>query len=129
MTQNPMEPESGELSAGQSLADLLAKPAFTLTKAALADMLFERVGLNKREAKDMVETFFEEISALGVRQLPAARQAAASGSQPQDGRGDPHLGASGRHLPRFPEAEGPDRGTSSPGRRAAAERWRHFWPH
>lgn len=33
----------------------------TLTKAELADMLFERVGLNKREAKDMVETFFEEI--------------------------------------------------------------------
>jgi len=24
-------------------------------------MLFEKVGLNKREAKDMVETFFEEI--------------------------------------------------------------------
>jgi integration host factor subunit alpha len=33
----------------------------TLTKADLADMLFEQVGLNKREAKDMVEAFFEEI--------------------------------------------------------------------
>lgn len=33
----------------------------TLTKAELADMLFDQVGLNKREAKDMVETFFEEI--------------------------------------------------------------------
>ncbi len=33
----------------------------TLTKAELADLLFEKVGLNKREAKDMVETFFEEI--------------------------------------------------------------------
>jgi integration host factor subunit alpha len=33
----------------------------TLTKAELAEMLFEQVGLNKREAKDMVETFFEEI--------------------------------------------------------------------
>jgi len=33
----------------------------TLTKAELADMLFEQVGLNKREAKDMVESFFEEI--------------------------------------------------------------------
>ena len=33
----------------------------TLTKAELADMLFEKVGLNKREAKDMVETFFEEV--------------------------------------------------------------------
>ncbi len=33
----------------------------TLTKAELADLLFERVGLNKREAKDMVESFFEEV--------------------------------------------------------------------
>ncbi|BCL74561.1 hypothetical protein JHS3_02970 [Jeongeupia sp. HS-3] len=33
----------------------------TLTKADLADMLFDKVGLNKREAKDMVEAFFEEI--------------------------------------------------------------------
>ena len=35
----------------------------TLTKAELADMLFEKVGLNKREAKDMVESFFEEVRA------------------------------------------------------------------
>lgn len=35
----------------------------TLTKAELADQLFEKVGLNKREAKDMVESFFEEIRA------------------------------------------------------------------
>ena len=34
---------------------------FTLTKAEIAEMLFDRVGLNKREAKDMVETFFDEI--------------------------------------------------------------------
>ncbi len=39
----------------------------TLTKADLADLLFEQVGLNKREAKDMVEAFFEEIrTALEV---------------------------------------------------------------
>ena len=29
----------------------------TLTKAELADLLFEQLGLNKREAKDMVERF------------------------------------------------------------------------
>ncbi|MGZ0018656.1 integration host factor subunit alpha [Nitrosomonas sp. wSCUT-2] len=34
-----------------------------LTKAELADMLFENVGLNKREAKDMVESFYEEVRA------------------------------------------------------------------
>jgi integration host factor subunit alpha len=33
----------------------------TLTKAELAELLFEQVGLNKREAKDMVDTFFGEI--------------------------------------------------------------------
>ncbi len=32
-----------------------------LTKAEIADELFERLGLNKREAKDFVDLFFEEI--------------------------------------------------------------------
>ncbi len=35
----------------------------TLTKAELADLLFERLGLNKRESKDMVEAFFDIIQA------------------------------------------------------------------
>ena len=33
----------------------------TLTKADLADLLYDKVGLNKREAIDMVEAFFEEL--------------------------------------------------------------------
>lgn len=33
----------------------------TLTKAELSDLLFEKLGLNKVEAKDFVETFFEQI--------------------------------------------------------------------
>lgn len=45
----------------------LEKELPTLTKAELAELLFERVGLNKREAKDMVETFFEEIRDALVR--------------------------------------------------------------
>ncbi|ABI56116.1 integration host factor subunit alpha [Alkalilimnicola ehrlichii MLHE-1] len=32
-----------------------------LTKADMAERLFEEVGLNKREAKELVESFFEEI--------------------------------------------------------------------
>ncbi|WP_295455525.1 integration host factor subunit alpha [uncultured Thiodictyon sp.] len=32
-----------------------------LTKADLAEHLFEELGLNKREAKDLVDSFFEEI--------------------------------------------------------------------
>ena len=37
------------------------KNTSTLTKAELTELLYEQVGLNKREAKEMVETFFEEI--------------------------------------------------------------------
>jgi len=33
----------------------------TLTKASMADCLFEELGLNKREAKELVELFFEEV--------------------------------------------------------------------
>ena len=32
-----------------------------LTKAEMADHLFDELGLNKREAKELVELFFEEI--------------------------------------------------------------------
>lgn len=32
-----------------------------LTKAELAEKLFDDLGLNKREAKDMVDLFFDEI--------------------------------------------------------------------
>jgi integration host factor subunit alpha len=34
-----------------------------LTKAALAERLYEEVGLSKREAKEIVEVFFEELRA------------------------------------------------------------------
>ncbi|WP_210398203.1 integration host factor subunit alpha [Motiliproteus sediminis] len=33
----------------------------SLTKADMAERLYDVLGLNKREAKDMVETFFDEI--------------------------------------------------------------------
>ncbi len=32
-----------------------------LTKADMAERLFEELGLNKREAKDLVDLFFEEV--------------------------------------------------------------------
>ena len=34
-----------------------------VTKADLAEMLFDELGLNKREAKEIVEMFYSEISA------------------------------------------------------------------
>ena len=53
--------ETSASTGGSAETTQSQKALPTLTKAELAEMLFERVGLNKREAKDMVETFFEEI--------------------------------------------------------------------
>lgn len=39
----------------------------TLTKADLAELLFDRLGLNKRESKDMVEAFFEIVHGTLVQ--------------------------------------------------------------
>ena len=47
------------------MLDSLETPA--LTKAQLAEMLYEQIGLNKREAKDMVDAFFDVIVAELVR--------------------------------------------------------------
>jgi integration host factor subunit alpha len=41
--------------------DNLETPA--LTKALLSDMLYDQIGLNKREAKDLIDAFFDLISA------------------------------------------------------------------
>ena len=35
----------------------------TMTKADLVEMLFNRMGMNKRDAKDMVDACFDEIRA------------------------------------------------------------------
>lgn len=39
----------------------------TITKADLAEQLYDKVGFNNREAKEMVEAFFQEISDCLVR--------------------------------------------------------------
>ena len=40
-----------------------------LTKAEMAEKLFDELGLNKREAKEVVELFFEEVrSSLEVNE-------------------------------------------------------------
>lgn len=49
----------GDQPPGMLLPVLVDTP--TLTKAELAELLFERLGLNKRESKDMVEAFFDLI--------------------------------------------------------------------
>ena len=40
-----------------------------LTKAEIADTLYEELGLNKREAKEFVEIFFGEISEILISGL------------------------------------------------------------
>ena len=53
------------MSIEQSEKDKLLSLGKTVTKADLAEHLFEKVGLNKREAKEFVDLFFEELrSAL-----------------------------------------------------------------
>jgi integration host factor subunit alpha len=46
-----------------------------LTKADMAEQLFEELGINKREAKELVEIFFEEIRSA----LERGRQVKLSG--------------------------------------------------
>ncbi len=43
-----------------------------VTKAELTEVLFDELGLNKREAKELVEQFFEEI--IAARQVVGVRK-------------------------------------------------------
>jgi len=56
---NNVMSEDEEKAEGVVILPSLETP--TLTKAELAELLFERLGLNKRESKDMVEAFFDII--------------------------------------------------------------------
>ncbi len=67
----------------------------TLTKADLADLLFERLGLNKRESKDMVEAFFviihdtlisgKDVKMSGFGNFNIRRKAPRPGRNPRTG--------------------------------------------
>ena len=61
----PAPPPSDEPEAPRGLLPSIETP--TLTKAELAELLFERLGLNKRESKDMVDGFFDIIHATLVQ--------------------------------------------------------------
>ena len=56
----PNPPATPRLASKSSRTEM-EREGRTMTKAEIADALFERLGLNKREAKDMVDGFFEEI--------------------------------------------------------------------
>lgn len=53
------------LDQGDSVMEFSVESLETpaLTKAQLADLLFEQIGLNKRESKDMIDAFFDLIAA------------------------------------------------------------------
>ena len=80
----------------------------TLTKAELAELLFERLGLNKRESKDMVEAFFDivnqalvsgdDVKLSGFGNFSIRRKAPRPGRNPRTGESIP-IGA--RHVVTF----------------------------
>ena len=61
---SPTDPADPADRASRVLLPSIETP--TLTKAELSDLLFERLGLNKRESKDMVEAFFDIVNAALV---------------------------------------------------------------
>ena len=63
---DPRVPPSGDRPNPPKPVMLPTLETPTLTKAELAELLFERLGLNKRETKDMVEAFFDLIHATLV---------------------------------------------------------------
>lgn len=71
----------------------------TLTKADLAELLFDRLGLNKRESKDMVEAFFDivhdtlvegrDVKLSGFGNFNIRRKAPRPGRNPRTGESIP----------------------------------------
>lgn len=71
----------------------------TLTKAELAELLFDKLGLNKRESKDMVEAFFDmlhdslvkgqDVKLSGFGNFNIRRKASRPGRNPRTGESIP----------------------------------------
>lgn len=80
----------------------------TLTKAELSELLFERIGLNKRESKDMVEAFFDlvhdalvegkDVKLSGFGNFQIRRKAPRPGRNPRTGEEIP---INARHVVTF----------------------------
>jgi integration host factor subunit alpha len=71
----------------------------TLTKAELAELLFDRIGLNKRESKDIVDAFFDllhealvnnnEVKLSGFGNFTIRQKASRPGRNPRTGESIP----------------------------------------
>ena len=89
---------STEETAGEKVI-LSSLETPTLTKAELAELLFDRLGLNKRESKDMVEAFFEivhgtlvqgdDVKLSGFGNFNIRRKAPRPGRNPRTGEAIP----------------------------------------
>ena len=87
----------GDTPPDRVLMPTLVTP--TLTKAELAELLFERLGLNKRESKDMVEAFFDilhgalvsgqDVKLSGFGNFNIRRKAPRPGRNPRTGEAIP----------------------------------------
>ena len=90
-----MAADPGDDEPGVSRVALPTLETPTLTKAELAELLFERLGLNKRESKDMVEAFFEianealvsgqDVKLSGFGNFAIRRKAPRPGRNPRTG--------------------------------------------
>ena len=91
-----------------------------LTKAQLAELLFEQIGLNKRESKDMIDAFFDLISdslvdgkdvkISGFGNFQIRTKAPRPGRNPRTGEAIPNPGSSRRDLSREPQTQRADPG-------------------
>jgi integration host factor subunit alpha len=74
-----------------------------LTKAQLAELLFEQIGLNKRESKDMIDAFFDlivaslvdgtDVKISGFGNFQIRTKAPRPGRNPRTGEMIPDTGA------------------------------------
>jgi integration host factor subunit alpha len=98
MTHDEKDDEQDRAApAGRVILPSLETP--TLTKAELAELLFDRLGLNKRESKDMVEAFFEivhgtlvagqDVKLSGFGNFNIRRKAPRPGRNPRTGESIP----------------------------------------
>ena len=92
-----IDDDQPEAKAAPVLLPSLETP--TLTKAELSELLFDRLGLNKRESKDMVEAFFDIVHATlargddvklsGFGNFNIRRKASRPGRNPRTGESIP----------------------------------------
>jgi integration host factor subunit alpha len=95
--KEPVEDADSSAEAGGMILTSLDTP--TLTKAELSELLFDRLGLNKRESKDMVEAFFEivhgslvqaqDVKLSGFGNFNIRRKASRPGRNPRTGEAIP----------------------------------------